>query len=185
MRKSFMSAARLSTGLLLLAACSGDPTGVNSGDPLSSVEIQALFDELAGSFSQINGVPALRVQGDAPAWAALQSSGVPVSVNVAINQSVPCDQGSIAINGTVNGSIDSETFLGSITMDFNWNFNECMVSADANTFTVNGEPSIALKADFVFGTDEFSATGTEKGGFSFTSSDGRTGSCCSWTRPRY
>ena len=177
MRKSFKSVARLSTGLLLMAACSGDPTGTNSGDPLTAGEIQALFNELGASFSQINAVPALALQGDAPTWAALQSAGDPVSVNVDINQSVPCEQGTISINGSVDGSIDTETFLGTITMDFVWNFNECMVSTETTSFTVNGDPNIALEADFVFGENEFTTSGTEKGGFSFTVSDGRSGSC--------
>lgn len=177
MRKSFKSVARMSAGLLLMAACSGDPTGTNAGDPLTPAEIQALFNELGASFSQINAVPALALQGDAPAWAALQSAGDPISVNVDLNQTVPCEQGTIGINGSVNGSIDSETFQGTVSMDFEWTFNDCLVGAEEVTLTVNGDPSIALKADFVFGENEFTTSGTEKGGFSFTVSDGRSGSC--------
>ena len=178
MRKSFKSVARLSAGLLLMAACSGDPTGTNAGDPLTSAEIQALFNELGASFSQINAVPALALQGDAPAWAALQSGGVPVSVNVDVNQTVPCEQGTISINGSVDGSIDSETFLGSVTMDFSWGFNGCLVSTETTGVTLSGDdPSIAVHAVFTFGANEFTTTGTEVGGFSYTVSDGRSGSC--------
>ena len=45
----------LAVGLALsLAACGGDPVGVNSGDELSDAEIQAIFNAFGGAFGSVD-----------------------------------------------------------------------------------------------------------------------------------
>jgi hypothetical protein len=168
---------KFSTIALLLAACSGDPTGVNSGDELSDAEIQALLNELAASLNEVNvGVPALNNRRmDTPMPVLLSST--PIGVDAGFNQSVPCESGSLSLAGNVKGQIDDETFLGSLNMNFTWDFNACAVTLEDVTVTVDGAPEIRFDGDYTFGENEFSLAGTEKGGFSFTISDGREGSC--------
>ncbi len=160
----------------LFAACGGDPTGTNSGDELADDEIQALFNELAASFAVIDaGAPALSLWAGAP-YAAPQAA--PVPLNASFSQSVGCESGTISIDGSVDGQIDDETFEGSMSMDFTWDFHSCAITTSGGTtITVDGAPQIDFAGDFTFGQTEFSASGTETGGFSFTASDGRAGSC--------
>ena len=50
-------------------------------------------------------------------------------------------------------------------------------STETTTFTVDGAPYIELTLDLTTTQDAITAHGTETGGFSYTSSDGRFGTC--------
>lgn len=165
----------LSLGLVVfLAACGSDsPTGVNSGDQLTDAEIQALLTALGGVFEETGGgFVASRQAGLAAAPAAH------ITVEESFDVSVPCQSGSVGVDGSVDGWVDDETFEAELNMGFNWTFNACLVPAETITITVSGEdPSIALDMDFLLTEDEISLSGTLNGGFSFVTSDDRAGSC--------
>ncbi len=170
-----ISRAVTSLGLVaFLAACGSDtPTGVNSGDQLTDAEIQALLTALGDVFDQTGGgVVASRQAGLAAAPADR------ITVEESFDVSVPCQSGSVGVDGSVDGWVDDVTFEAELNMAFNWTFNACLVPTETVTITVSGEdPSIALDMDFVLTEDEISLSGTLDGGFSFTTSDERTGSC--------
>ena len=62
-------------------------------------------------------------------------------------------------------------------MDVTWDPNGCVISNDTNTLTVDGAPEIRLVLDMTSSDNTLTMSGTETGGFSFTVSDGRSGSC--------
>jgi hypothetical protein len=175
MNRTLRAVTSLSLGLVVfLAACGSDsPTGVNSGDQLTDAEIQALLSELGAVFEQTGGgFTASRHSGLAAAPAAR------ITVEEGFDVSVPCQSGSVGVDGSVNGWVDDQTFEAELAMAFNWTFNACLVPAETITITVSGEdPSIALDMDFLLTEEEISLSGTLNGGFSFVTSDEREGSC--------
>ena len=165
----------LSLGLILfLAACGEDgPTGVNSGDQLTDAEIQALLTALGDVFDETGGGVLTSRQ---PGLAAAPAERI--TVEETFNVSVPCESGSVAVDGSVDGWVDDATYEAELNMGFNWTFNACLVPAETITITVSGEdPSIALDMDFLLTEEEISLSGTLEGGFSFVTSDEREGSC--------
>ena len=166
MRKMSTSLVGLTTALTLtVVACGDDPTGVTSGDELTSTEVAAVLAALGSAFDSVGaGAQA------APAQA-------PISVNESFNVSVPCESGTLAVSGSIAGSIDDVTFDTDLTTTVRWQPNACVVSDGTTTFTVDGAPRIELVLDLTSTQDVVTVSGTETGGFSFTSSDGRSGSC--------
>jgi hypothetical protein len=173
MRKSSFGLSALTTLVLFVTACGSDSiVGVNEGDELTDAEIQALFNEMSGALGALGlglAPPAAEGMSLAPA------ANVPI--NESFSESAPCQSGSVGLSGSVSGNIDDQTFEGDLTLDFTVDFNACLVNSTSGTFTVNGAPSIRFEADFLFSQTALSVNGTQKGGFSFTTSDQRTGSC--------
>ncbi len=175
MHRISRTVASLSLGLVVfLAACGNDgPTGVNSGDQLTDAEIQALLTALGDVFDQTGGgIVASRQSGLAAAPAER------ITVSESFEVSVPCQSGSVGVDGSVDGWVDDATYEADLNMAFSWTFNACLVPAETITITVSGDdPSIALDMDFLLTQDEISLSGTLDGGFSFVTSDERSGSC--------
>ncbi len=173
MRKTSSSFIGLTTALALtFVACGDDPTGVDSGDELTSVEVAAVMAAFSSAFDAA-GVQAAAVSqaaGAAPAQA-------PISVDENFDVSVPCESGTLDVSGSMSGSIDNETFDMDVTMDVSWDPNGCVVSDETNSFTVDGAPQVTVALDMTSTQNTLTISGTETGGFSFTSSDGRSGSC--------
>ncbi len=170
MRRYQKCAFGLAVGLALtLSACGDDPMGVNSGDELSDAEIQAIFNAFGGAFDDI----------DASASVAAPADGIQMAeihVDQSVNVSAPCDLGGeISLNGSVDGTVDDETFASDIEMEVGVQFDACAVASDQNTLTVDGD--IQFDSHVVLSETEFSADGSQVGGFEFTTNDGRTGSC--------
>ena len=166
MRKVSTSFIGLTTALALtVVACGDDPTGVDSGSELTSTEVAAVLAALGAAFETASGAAQA-----APAQ-------VPESVNETINESVPCESGSIAVIGSITGSADVETFVSDLTTTVSWDPNACVVGDGTNTFTVDGAPAVEAVLHLTSTPVALTVTGTETGGFSFTSSDGRSGSC--------
>ncbi len=171
--KSKAWSAGWAVAAMTIAACSGSPTGTNSGDQLSDAEIQALLAELSGALGS-SGVPTASSyrpnQGG-----VLLSSSVPVNANVDVT--APCNSGNIRVQGSIDGDIDQQTLQGAFTLKVSWEPNACEVTSGTSNFVVNGDPRIDLNVDFTMTENVLTVDGTEKGGFSFTSTDGRSGSC--------
>jgi hypothetical protein len=159
---------------LTVGACSDDPTGVNSGDPLTAGEIEALMAAFSSALDS-TGVAAQRVATSGLDGAAAAQGAVPI--NQSFDVSAPCESGTIQVSGSLNGTIDDQTFDMDVTMEVSWDPSGCMVSNSTTTFTVDGAPQIDLVLDMTSTSDALTMSGTETGGFSFTSSDGRVGSC--------
>ncbi len=100
-----------------------------------------------------------------------------ISINQSIDESAACEAGTLGVKGRVEGTVDDETFETDMTMDFTLNFNSCMVSTEAGSITLDNPPGIAYILDMDMGQESYSISGSQKGGFSFTTSDDRMGSC--------
>lgn len=154
---------------LSVLACGEDATGVTSGDELTSAEVAVVIAVLGSAFDSV-GVAAQQVAAAGPALAAIN-----ISENFSL--SVPCESGTLDVSGSMDGTVDDQTFAMDATLEVSWDPNGCVVSDDINTFTVNGAPRVTVTLDISSSEDIVSISGTETGGFSFTSSDGRSGSC--------
>lgn len=168
---------RLVAGLALaVAACGGDPTGTNSGDQLTALEVQAVFNALGSSFDSI-GVVGTAMQRVSAMQGITSAASAAVPINENFNITVPCVSGNVQLIGSMTGDIDEQTFESTLTMEFTWKLNGCLVPTETTTLTVNGDPEIKFSADLTITQEQFGMSGTETGGFSFTSADGRVGSC--------
>ncbi len=156
---------------MAVAACGGDgPTGTNSGDELTQAEIQAVFNELGTAMASFG-------LGEPPSAGPSASAGsVPFEAD--FNQSAACTEaGTVSLRGSVNGDFDDETNVGDMSMDLFLDFNACQFSSETTTFTVDGDPEIQFMADLAFTSTTVSIEGFQQGGFRFSTSDGRAGSC--------
>jgi hypothetical protein len=166
MRKASTSFIGLTTALALTAVgCGDDLTGVTSGDVLSSTEVAAVIAAFAAAFESV---------GNEAQAAPAQS---PVSVNENFDLSFPCESGTVDVSGSISGTFDDETFATDFTTTVRWNPHACVVGDGENTFTVDGAPRVELVLEVTTTEDAITVSGTEEGGFSFTMSDGRSGSC--------
>lgn len=155
--------------LAVLSACGGDddPLGVNSGDPLTEEEIEAVFFAISDAFAELSFAPAQA----GPARAT-------VSVSESFSGSAPCAEGgSISANGSVSGTADDETFVLDLAYQLRMTPSACAVPTETNTVTLDGSPYLQLDMDFLLTETVIDVTGSYSGGIAFTSSDGRSGSC--------
>ena len=167
----------LAAGLIVaMAGCGSDANlvGVDSGDTLSDAEIQTLFNELGQAISSIGAAAQHVVSAqDGP----MRAPSGTISVNQSIDETAACEAGTLGVKGRVEGTVDDETFETDMTMDFTLNFNSCMVSNEAGSITLDNPPGIAYYLDMDMGQEAYAISGSQKGGFSFTTSDDRMGSC--------
>ncbi|MDH3456279.1 MAG: hypothetical protein OER90_05505 [Gemmatimonadota bacterium] len=154
---------------LTLSACSESPLGVNAGDQLSDAEIQALFNQLGEAL----GDPSPSASVAAPEGLQLTE----IRVNQDVSVTAPCQSGTISLDGSVSGTIDDQTLEGDLRMGVSVDFDACTFPAEQITVTVDGAPKIEFQADYLFAQESFSVEGYQRGGFEFTTSDGRVGSC--------
>jgi hypothetical protein len=160
----------LTIGLVLaLAACGDNPVGVNSGDELSDAEIQAVFNAFGGAFSNV----------DASAHVVAPAEGIQmadIQVDQSVDVSTQCALGGgIALSGSVKGTVNDETYASNLVMEVGVGFDACGVPSDEVTLTVDGD--VDFYAAVVIGEGSFSTEGWQRGGFDFTTDDGRSGSC--------
>jgi len=169
--------AGLAAGLvILLAGCGGDEAlvGVNSGDELSDVEIQDLFNQLGTTIGGIGDpTPHVVAAQEGPTRAPAGT----INIDQSVSETVACEAGNIGVSGKVEGSVDDETFESDLALQITMNFNGCAVSSETNTITLSNPPGLRYDLDFLMGQTSFSTSGTQTGGFNFVTSDGRQGSC--------
>ncbi len=166
MRKMSTTLIGLTTALTLtVVACGDSLTGVTSGDELSSTEVAAVLAALGSAFETVGAQAA-------PSQAA-------ISVNTDFDVTVECESGTLKVSGSVAGTFDDETFESDLSTTVRWEPNACVVSDESTgkTFTVDGAPRVELVLDITTTLESVTVSGTQEGGFSYTSSDGRTGSC--------
>jgi len=158
------------------SACSGDSTAPRGG--LTQREATALALQLSGVASAASGgtvAPAIAVPQASAAFAV-----VPSPINLGMQTTVPCPKGGSAkVSVTIAGTIDQAT--QSLTADVTGSFvpTACAVTADAVTLTLSGPPGLntATHVSVVNGQPIGLQTLSVTGGFTWASSDGRTGSC--------
>ncbi len=157
--------------LVLLVGCGSDGIGlgVNSGDPLTDGEVQALLNELGTAIGNI-GSAHVAAPTDGPQLAE-------ISVNESVDLTAPCQAGTISIDGDVHGTVDDQTFESDLDLLLTFDFHDCAVPTETTTITVNGPPGLQYDINFLIGQEDFSVSGTLRGGFTFATLDQREGSC--------
>ena len=160
----------LTTALALtIVGCGDGITGVDSGDVLTANEVAAVVAAF-GSALESAGVSTGTQGAAGPAQA-------PISLNQSFDVSVECESGTFDVSGSVAGSIDDETFDLDLSMNVRWQPNECVIGAGENTVTLDGAPRVELALEMTSSQEVVTLSGRETGGFGFTTSDGRIGSC--------
>lgn len=151
-----------------LSACGGDdPTGINSGDPLTEAEIQEVLLALFGALDAV----------ELPTQAAAAAPAM-VSVSQTFDASAPCEGGgTISLNGGVNGTVDDVTGAYDVSFSLTMDPNSCTVPSSSGSITLNGSPDLRFAFDYEGDDSQFTAAGRYEGGIAFTHSDGRSGSC--------
>lgn len=152
-----------------LTACTDDPVGVNSGDPLTEEEIQAVFFAISEAFASFEQGAAA-----APGGPAL----VTVSVNESVSGTAQCEGGgSISGTGSASGSATDEPFEVDVAYRVRLDLSSCEVPTEDGSITLDSAPHIQLDMDFLLTETVIEVGGDQSGGIGFTSSDGRVGSC--------
>jgi hypothetical protein len=171
MRHLFRRFIGLATILsLTVVACGDDPTGNDSGDELSSTEVAAVLTALESALASVN----LIIGGGGPVTGPAR---VPIPVNESDEGSFLCESGTVEVSASLTGSFDDETQEDNLTTTVSFDPKACVVGDGTKTLTLDGDPSVEFVLNSTSTQDGRTTSGTEKGGFSFTSSDGRSGSC--------
>jgi len=167
-------ASRLLTFLTLstvaFTACSD--SGGSTGDALEQAEASAIFAQLfAMGFGAVDQAPSAWMASGGPQQA-------PFSETISATASCPAG-GSVSISGSVSGDIDESTGNGTVTLSMTESISGCKISHDGVTFTVDGDPNIAIDSDVTVsgGGETLSGMFEMSGGFTYTASDGRAGGC--------
>jgi hypothetical protein len=159
--------------VLALAACDKTATGVAS-NALSSDDVQALaatFGDQDGAFLDGFSGPSLNLLPAGPRLAS--------TVTTTFTRTRTCPGGGdVKLEGTHVVTADPATHSGSVTFNATRTEEACVVQHNGHSITVNGNPNTALTANqsWTNGTPGV-RTATKKGGFTWSASGGKTGSC--------
>ena len=161
-----------------VAAC-GDDDPTSTGDELSEAEAAAVSSIVLGTAFQATaaGIPTAT-----PAAAGPQA--VPFSYSADIETTVACTGGgSIALDGSATVAGDDETSEFTIAYNLNTTYSDCTEFAQEaeQEFTIGGGLNFTANADYSLGQGEgfgnLTSTGTFTGNISWSSEDGRSGTC--------
>ena len=165
-------------GALGVAACGEDDGPVATGDALSEAEAAALSEIVLGTaFQATAGIPTSPAPVNGP-------QAVPFSYSADIDATAPCSAGgtaSLTGSATING--DDETGEFSIAYSVTAAYNECGEYAGSQEalFTVGGSLTMTATADYAQGQGQqfgtLTSTGSFTGNVSWSSDDGRSGTC--------
>lgn len=166
-------ALALGMGLALVVACSNsDDPGAPSGQDLTRAEASLL----AGLFTgEALGV----AEGQTPPGAAaVGAEAVPFSFEIAMT--VPCPLGGeVAFSGSMEGEYDADAESFALTYNASQVHSGCAVDSEGLTLTITGNPGIQLASDLsvVGNPPQGSQSLSLTGGFDWSASDGRSGTC--------
>jgi len=165
----------------LLAACHNAPEPLGpggGGQQLSANEaadINAAVVQLAFDGWDFGQATSSRVPGE-----GVSLSSAPIDIDWSLGVSTACDQGgTFDVNGAITGSIDDQTFAGSLALDVTTAMTDCGFMADEQVFTFNTNPALQLSGSAQWDQNGLvgSSTFTYVGGLDWAAADGRSGSC--------
>jgi hypothetical protein len=169
---------RLALASLIAAAACSDATGTSTGDALTPQERAWLATTLG---AQTGAAAGARTSSLAADVAARSAAGVPAPFQFSLDATVPCPMGgSTKVTAAMRGTLDEGT--RSVTADLEGSLAPagCVVRSDEGiSFTLTGTPGLASEAHVVFtnGQPTGEHTASLDGAFSWSASDGRSGSC--------
>ena len=143
----------------------------NSTVELETVSADIQVERLAGA------VEVESVSGEVDIQGAMREVEVStVSGDIMINSDAPLNEAELE---SVSGDIDDGAETGTVSFDVTETLTNCMISTqgDGTVFTVNTSPPVRMTGDFSFSPTLLTAELNFSGGFAFTTSDGRAGTC--------
>ena len=168
--------ALLALAAALLAGCGRDATAPAASE-LGSADAALLAEELDVLTSTVLGAQIGSLVF------ALPDNAEPVPINRSFTGTRQCPAGgSVAVAGTASGELDWAARSLTIETTATRTENACAIPARKQggaTLTLNGNPNVVVtgRQKIVAGQPVGPQTLTQKGGFTWSSSDGRSGSC--------
>lgn len=174
-RKSVLAALAAAA---LLAGCEKNATAP-SASGLESADASLLAEEL----DALTGAALSAGIGSVVLFSEMPASAAPIPVDRSFTNTRRCPAGgSVTVAGTTRGELDRAA--RSLTLETLATRTEsaCAIPtrrAGGATLTVTGNPSVAIKANqkVVNGQPVGPQTTAQKGAFTWSASDGRSGSC--------
>jgi hypothetical protein len=174
MQRSLLLPATLAAALAL-AACDHSTTGSSDASSLSPAEARQVASDFGDQDgAMLDGVPGASFDR-APAAPQLAST----TVTTTFTRTRTCPGGgSVKLEGTLVHTGDGATRTGSIQYNATRTESACVLSRNGGTLTINGNPSTAFTASqsWTGGTPGV-RTATKKGSFTWTRSNGGSGTC--------
>lgn len=168
----------LSAAALLAAGCERSAT--TPADPaLGAADVELLAAEL----DALTGAVLVGEMGAFAGFSVVPANAAPVPVERSFTSERRCPAGgSVTVSGTTRGEIDRQARSLTLETNATQTQNACAFRArraGGATLTVNGNPNVAVRSNLkvVDGLPSGPQTTTQKGGFTWTASDGRSGAC--------
>ncbi|MFL5539924.1 MAG: hypothetical protein ACJ8J0_13070 [Longimicrobiaceae bacterium] len=159
---------------VVLAACDKGTTGPDSSQ-LSSEDVRALAGETGdpdGAFMDGFGGPSFnKTVASGPQFAS--------TVTTTFTRTRTCPQGgSVKLEGTHTVTADPATHSGSSTFSATRTESACAFARNGHTITINGNPNTQLTSNQSWTNGVPGVrTATRKGSFTWSRSDGKSGTC--------
>ena len=158
---------------VLLAACSDDGLGPNSGDRLTREEALMIAAAVSGSVETTSAAPTVTASQD-------RVAGVPITFSQTHESTHPCPQGgSLTLKWTVTGSADPDAGDFQLDVDGTHEPSGCIYPHQGLTITLTGDPDLSFEAHLGITNGQPSEpfTAAIEGAFNWSASDGRSGRC--------
>lgn len=159
---------------VLLAACSDDGSGPNTGDQLTREEALMIASAVSGSVETTSAAPSVSTSG---------LDGVaadPITFTQDHESTHPCPRGgSVTLRWTVSGTADPEAGVFELDVEGVHQPSGCTYPHDGLTFTITGDPDLEFAAHVALANHQPSEpfTASIDGAFNWNASDGRSGRC--------
>lgn len=171
-----MSKLAACAAFVAFAACqNGEVVGPGlGGDTVSASEAAAISGFL------VNNAFSSWDLGGVGGGGSSVLAGTPITIDYAVDASAGCPLGGeLAVAGSITGSIDDQTFAGSLNLNVETSASNCGFLHEDTQFTLNTSPNLVLSGGFSFDQGELvgQAVFTYVGAVQWAADDGRSGSC--------
>ena len=159
---------------VVLAACDKGTTGPDGSSQLSAEDVRTLAGETGdqdGAMMDGFGGPSFNKTPAGPQFAT--------TVTTTFTRTRTCPQGgSVKLEGTHTVTADPATHSGSSTFSATRTETACAFARNGRTITINGNPNTQLTASQSWTNGVPGVrTATKKGSFTWSRSDGKSGTC--------
>jgi len=159
---------------VVLAACDQSATDAGALSQLSAEDVRALASETGdqdGAFMDGFGGPSFNRSAAGPQFAT--------TVTTTFTRTRTCPKGgSVKLEGTHTLTTDPPTRTGSASFNATRTENACAFDRGDNTITITGNPNTQLTSNQSWSNGVRGVrTATKKGSFTWSRSDGKSGTC--------
>jgi hypothetical protein len=144
-----LSVALLSAALVLGCSDSSSPDNTLSDDEVSRISDQVVDLTIAALNSPTATASTVSSSNGAAPLSAIALAPVPMNIQYSSTHSCPAG-GRAGANGSITGSIDSETGDGVLWLQILFTYTDCTFSVGTRDVTVNGNPSLTLTGNFSY-----------------------------------